>query len=199
MNLFNLDGFLTCLLIGPETILPSQWLPIIWQESESDEMKWESIEEADKFMGLIMTFYNSIASVFQEKANSYCSQTLGNSSEVDDIEDWCLGFLAGLDLSNDSWKPLMESKEDQILIAPIFLFTTKEGLDYISQKPEYRKYTPEDWTEMIRFMVVTVYKYWLPYRKLVHGATHQAVSQKISRNALCPCGSGKKYKNCCLS
>lgn len=23
--------------------------------------------------------------------------------------------------------------------------------------------------------------------------------QKIGRNDLCPCGSGKKYKNCCLS
>lgn len=23
--------------------------------------------------------------------------------------------------------------------------------------------------------------------------------KKISRNAPCPCGSGKKYKNCCLS
>jgi preprotein translocase subunit SecA len=24
------------------------------------------------------------------------------------------------------------------------------------------------------------------------------INQKISRNAPCPCGSGKKYKNCCL-
>jgi hypothetical protein len=25
------------------------------------------------------------------------------------------------------------------------------------------------------------------------------MSQKVSRNAPCPCGSGKKYKNCCWS
>jgi hypothetical protein len=24
------------------------------------------------------------------------------------------------------------------------------------------------------------------------------INQKINRNAPCPCGSGKKYKNCCL-
>ena len=24
------------------------------------------------------------------------------------------------------------------------------------------------------------------------------MNHKIGRNALCPCGSGKKYKNCCL-
>ena len=27
--------------------------------------------------------------------------------------------------------------------------------------------------------------------------SQQAATQKISRNAPCPCGSGKKYKHCC--
>lgn len=32
-----------------------------------------------------------------------------------------------------------------------------------------------------------------------HKKDHQAESQKIGRNAPCPCGSGKKYKKCCGS
>ena len=28
-------------------------------------------------------------------------------------------------------------------------------------------------------------------------ARRQAISKKIGRNDPCPCGSGKKYKNCC--
>jgi tetratricopeptide (TPR) repeat protein len=31
-----------------------------------------------------------------------------------------------------------------------------------------------------------------------HGSPEQAVSRKINRNDPCPCGSGKKYKKCCL-
>jgi uncharacterized protein YecA (UPF0149 family) len=27
----------------------------------------------------------------------------------------------------------------------------------------------------------------------------QIISDKIGRNELCPCGSGKKYKKCCLT
>jgi preprotein translocase subunit SecA len=27
----------------------------------------------------------------------------------------------------------------------------------------------------------------------------KAVSEKIGRNDLCPCGSGKKYKKCCMN
>ncbi|PIP37967.1 MAG: hypothetical protein COX19_15240 [Desulfobacterales bacterium CG23_combo_of_CG06-09_8_20_14_all_51_8] len=26
-----------------------------------------------------------------------------------------------------------------------------------------------------------------------------ATQKKVGRNSLCPCGSGKKYKHCCLS
>ena len=25
------------------------------------------------------------------------------------------------------------------------------------------------------------------------------MSEEVNRNALCPCGSGKKYKNCCMA
>ena len=30
MGLSDLDGFLTAIVIGPELIAPSEWLPIIW-------------------------------------------------------------------------------------------------------------------------------------------------------------------------
>ena len=30
MGLSDLDGFLTGIAIGPELILPSEWLPVIW-------------------------------------------------------------------------------------------------------------------------------------------------------------------------
>ena len=29
--------------------------------------------------------------------------------------------------------------------------------------------------------------------------SHQAISNKVGRNEPCPCGSGKKYKNCCIN
>ena len=32
-----------------------------------------------------------------------------------------------------------------------------------------------------------------------HGSTPPEIRNKVSRNASCPCGSGKKYKRCCGS
>ena len=34
MGLSDLDGFLTGIAVGPELILPSEWLPVIWGGDE---------------------------------------------------------------------------------------------------------------------------------------------------------------------
>jgi uncharacterized protein YecA (UPF0149 family) len=34
-------------------------------------------------------------------------------------------------------------------------------------------------------------------RRIVHG--HKELSEKLGRNDLCPCGSGKRFKKCCLT
>ena len=33
--------------------------------------------------------------------------------------------------------------------------------------------------------------------RVVHG--HKDLSEKLGRNDRCPCGSGKRFKKCCLS
>ena len=36
MGLSDLDGFLTGVVVGPELILPSEWLPVIWGGAEPE-------------------------------------------------------------------------------------------------------------------------------------------------------------------
>jgi len=64
MDISTLDGFLTGLVIGPDTIMPSRWLPVVWGETEEDEMGWESKEKTDRILGLVMRLYNSIVQAF---------------------------------------------------------------------------------------------------------------------------------------
>ncbi|MCH7820230.1 MAG: SEC-C domain-containing protein [Candidatus Marinimicrobia bacterium] len=52
---------------------------------------------------------------------------------------------------------------------------------------------------MITIAVICFTNYWLPLRKSVAQATHQAISNSVGRNDPCPCGSGKKYKQCCMN
>lgn len=46
--------------------------------------------------------------------------------------------------------------------------------------------------------VIQIYKFWLKYKNDFSDRIEHLTNNKIGRNDICPCGSGKKYKKCCL-
>jgi hypothetical protein len=56
MMLSDLDGFLTAIAIGPELIMPSEWLPVIW--GDDDPVFTEA--EMEAVLGGILSRYNQI-------------------------------------------------------------------------------------------------------------------------------------------
>ncbi len=56
MGLSDLDGFLTGVVIGPELIPPSEWLPVIWG---GEEPEFETGVEMRTVLGTIMGRFNS--------------------------------------------------------------------------------------------------------------------------------------------
>ena len=56
MGLADLDGFLTGVVIGPELIPPSEWLPVIWG---GEEPEFETGVEMRTVLGTIMGRFNS--------------------------------------------------------------------------------------------------------------------------------------------
>ena len=202
MNLFNLDGFLTSLIVGPVTVLPSRWLPVIWGGTETDEMIWDSIDVTQEIISLIMIYNNMICSSIQDNPERYKPLLLDRNVKQKPAyrtEDWCRGFLEGIKLSSEGWRPLLISDENRILVSPVFLFTGVGKFSALNQNDELKKVTPEKQMDLIRLMVLAVHKFWIPHRKSMHNVTVQAISNKTGRNAPCPCGSGKKYKHCCLN
>ena len=57
LQLSDLDGFLTGVAIGPDLIMPSEWIPIIWQGDQPD---FKDTEQAERIMGIIMARYNEM-------------------------------------------------------------------------------------------------------------------------------------------
>jgi uncharacterized protein len=50
--------------------------------------------------------------------------------------------------------------------------------------------------------VMAIYRYFEPHRRMTarlarESTTHRRLAPKVGRNDPCPCGSGKKYKQCC--
>lgn len=71
-------------------------------------------------------------------------------------------------------------------------------------KLRFESLLPEKRTEILHMMaagVMQMYRYFAPMRAQGAQSTQPFVraQRKIGRNEPCPCGSGKKYKQCCMT
>jgi uncharacterized protein len=118
MGLSELDGFLTGIVVGPELIPPSEWLPAVWGGTEP---AFESEAETRTVLGSIMGRYNEI--VTSLKGNSDALDPMfweGPEGEVI-ASDWAGGFLDAVALRSGAWRPLLDDDGAKQLMAPMFV------------------------------------------------------------------------------
>ena len=205
MLLDTLDGYLTAIAIGPTTILPSRWLPGVWGPSEEDEPKFETPEQAQRILELVMRHMNGIVwtlqhdpDAFDPLVNSMVYE--GDPREYLDGEMWAHGFMEGVELCRQDWQPLFDDPPAKDALRPIYLL----GADEVTKAEEKLTRWPaqrEELTTQIAGSVAAIYRFWLPRRQAQHAnlatSTVRRGEPKPGRNDPCPCGSGKKFKKCC--
>ena len=126
MGLSDLDGFLTGIVVGPELILPSEWLPVIWGD---DEPVFETEAEMRTVLGTIMGRYNEIAICLNsEPENFEPIFMVGPEGEVI-ASDWAAGFLDAVALRAKAWEPLITHDQAGIMMLPILLLNGDAELD----------------------------------------------------------------------
>jgi len=151
MDISMLDGFLTGLVIGPETIMPSRWLPEVWGGTEQDEMAWKSRKEAERIIELVMRLYNSVAQAFQvdpPDIRPLLPSHKTKSEEILILDEWCWGFMRSIGLAPESWQSLLDHEERSAAIFPISLHGTEEGWKLLEEDPKISKVPHEEWVTM---------------------------------------------------
>ncbi len=175
----TLDGFFTALVIGPEMVMHSRYLPEIW--GTEDGPVWDSVEQLQYFMDLLTKHWNAIA--------TRCSANASHRPQINHFSDdlpgsgWAQGFVAGMNLCADAWEPLIENANEGNVALQILALTMESD----NMLPDdTRAAIVEELPDIVRIIA----SYWRnpPLR-----------SSKVGRNEPCPCGSGKKYKKCCGS
>ena len=199
MDISMLDGFLVCMLLGPDTILPDKWLPVVWGEGEEDAIEWESDLEANRIIGLLMNHFNGISSMFEHDLSAYKAYFYRDKEGNLTLNEWCKGFVEGMRLAPDYWEKILMNPELNFLLAPMVLFGSESGLDISeSEKKKLEGISTDEWADRIVQAIFVLNEFLLPYRKSVRSGRTPTAVLEVGRNDPCPCGSGKKYKHCCM-
>jgi yecA family protein len=74
-----MDGFFCALIAGPDTVMPSEYLPILWGGELTDENVFASLEDANATLQLVIRHWNSIISEPETDG--------GYGAEIDDPEE----------------------------------------------------------------------------------------------------------------
>jgi uncharacterized protein len=201
MMLSELDGFLTGVAIGPELVLPSEWLPLVWG-GEAPGFADEG--EAKAVLGAIMARYNEILSQITDDALEPIFWAARDGTLV--AADWAEGFLLAIMLRMDAWDRLLKSKRDGHLLIPILALCGDEnGESLLGLPPEDEDRVLQEAVEFIPGCVSAIAAYWrkkgpkqisMPLAPGPSSVLHRS-SSKVGRNDPCPCGSGNKFKKCC--
>ncbi|HBW0175458.1 TPA: YecA family protein [Klebsiella pneumoniae] len=194
LDVSELDGLLTAILSAPTDIEPAQWLLAIWGGADNVP-RWANDRERDRFVNLTLQHMSDIA----ERLESYPDQfeplfgtREAEGQELTIVEEWCFGYLRGVALSDWSTLPA----ELQPELDAIALHGSEEQFSALDNL------TADDFIasiERITPAALALYQYWIANPQPVEAPQPIRNEAKVGRNDPCPCGSGKKYKQCCLA
>ena len=208
MNLEEVDGFFCALICATKMTAPSEYLP----EILGDEFAFGEQKDAMQVLSLLMRHWNTISRTLQKTIKTktsgvgdvYLPFLREDENGVTQGNDWAKGFMRGVAQGTADWHALMENEEHGGAIIPMMILDHEHDPDP-TMRPN--PITPENREQLLAGMVaglIKIYRYFEPARRAEARdfrapSTSRRMVPKIGRNDPCPCGSGKKYKHCCIN
>ena len=210
MRLDEIQGYLCAALSGPQPIAEEEWLADVL----GDETLLET-EIGREAAELLRRF----ATVLEEELAAGEPPVLllygkeDDENGPSDYVPWCQAYLAGVDAAAEDWFAFLSETEDGEVdedsgdeisylderLFPMMVLTgeaeaaaTEHGEDWPGG--EERDQIINDCEEDLAQAVTDIYRFWQAKRG---SGTIRREEPKVGRNDPCPCGSGKKFKQCC--
>ncbi len=216
MDLEQLDGFLAGVICAPRVVMPSTYVPAIFGDEQPE---FPDMETARRFYELLMRRHNEIARALNAPVerlddpraydpllidwdqNADAVRELAESGEIPRLplfgELWARGFLHAVDLTRDDWNDVPADDEEgaQLVDDALAAF-----LALVPEDDEDAAAAAEERDELVADALIAAYDlrdYWRELQfEQVRIKEPIRRDAKIGRNDPCPCGSGRKFKQC---
>ena len=218
MDIEQLDGLLAGLICSPRVLMPSAYLPEIFG---GEEPAFPDMATAQRFFDLLMRRNNQVATALNapierlDDPRAYVpllldwspdgeiARSLAEAGSTEPLplagELWARGFLHAVSLAREDWETLPEGDEEGAELV-------EEALDTIAalvpddDEAGGGEASADERDELIGEALVAAYdlrEYWRDVQfEQVRVKEPIRREPKIGRNDPCPCGSGRKFKQC---
>ena len=196
MNFEKLDGFFAALIAGPEVILPSEYLPEVFGGNGHLGEEFRSLADVQEFLSLMMRHWNRIAATLAED-QPYVPVLLEDDDGVTHANDWADGFVQGMEMRRPGWQILLDDDDHAGCVVPMLMLHHEHDEDPEMRPPAIDQKTREEIIVQMASGLLLAYRYFRKRMSAAGMAAGGRPTERIGRNAPCPCGSGKRYKRCC--
>lgn len=216
-SFYELCGFYVAVCSSPEAIQPRDWLPFIL----GDELLIpETLGEPNIVLEAIMGLYNWVnykvlsgESPIPEDLVVDTDDVFTNFGSQSPVGQWSKGFYEGHDWLSEVWENVVKGHDEWEQELSSYLLPLSFFVEENYARAVYEDFAQKDksFLEVAEYMALLFKHAALDYASLGRMiseameeledpgvTTVQHDEPKVSRNDPCPCGSGKKYKKCCL-
>ena len=180
----SLYGVLHAVAVAPSVIPPSSWLPLVLPDG---------LAKDDIFaVHLLLRLHNEVLDTLERGEVIVPTE--------DDVEA-CVSFASGYAVAA-ALDPQWIGDDDRWTFASAVAYFADRRDLVPPQTLAKLDALPDAKDTVRRFLgatVATTYESFLKLRRsAIHAHAHPAPILRVGRNEPCPCGSGKKFKRCCI-
>ncbi len=210
LRLDEIQGYLCAALSGPQPVTEDVWLVDVL--GSEGALETESGQEAAELLRRFAKVLEAELAAGEPPILLLYAKE-GDENAPSDYVPWCQAYLAGVDAAAEDWfehlgdedkDNMSEETSEEISylderLFPLMLLTGEaesaakehgEAWPEGEERAEIENECEEDLPQAI----VDIYRFWAAKRGT---QPIRRDEPKVGRNDPCPCGSGKKFKQCC--
>ena len=139
-----LQGFLFAVCAAPDLVVPSEWMPMIFDQREP---AYADMAEARAITSAIMALHGQITAAINDQAVglpadcAFRTNALDNFAAEAPVSQWCQGFTMGHQWLEESWDLLPQELDEDMgsMLLTLGFFASRELGEAFWQETQSRK------------------------------------------------------------
>ncbi|MBY0437094.1 MAG: UPF0149 family protein [Burkholderiales bacterium] len=207
MDLEELDGFIAGLVCSPVAVGASEWLSLIWGDTEDGRrpVRFASAAQCRRILELLDRHWATIAwtlhsgmptmpILFEYKSGPPVSAA-DRMAELVPGSTWAIGFMRAVGLHADDWQDAFDDDAASESLTPIVTLAHADDREIVEQPLSAQQV--ESLIEELPDSTLELHQFWHPRGSGPEERAPVRKPPKLKPADPCPCCSGRPFARCC--